>query len=78
MAFFDNSDYRLTALRLALNSYGYPMVMTGKFNRRFSNRTIAILAAASFILAGCWFETTTRSTPRVVVFGESLVDVGTL
>jgi len=54
------------------------MVMTGKLNRRFSNRTIASLAAASFILAGCWFETTTRSTPRVVVFGDSLVDVGTL
>jgi len=54
------------------------MVMTAKFNRQLGKRLIASFATASLFLAGCSSDSTdTKVTPRVVVFGESLVDVGT-
>jgi phospholipase/lecithinase/hemolysin len=54
------------------------MVMTAKFNRQLGKRLIAGLATASLFLAGCSSDSSdTKGTPRVVVFGESLVDVGT-
>ena len=53
------------------------MVITKNFNRRFGKQLLTSLAAVSLVLAGCSSDTVTKSTPRVVVFGESLVDVGT-
>jgi len=53
------------------------MAMATIMNRRIGKHLIASLAAASLVLAGCSSETVTKGTPRVVVFGESLVDVGT-
>lgn len=53
------------------------MAIATIMNRRIGKRLIASLAAASLVLAGCSSETVTKGTPRVVVFGESLVDVGT-
>ena len=53
------------------------MAIATIMNRRIGKHLIAGLAAASLVLAGCSSETVTKGTPRVVVFGESLVDVGT-
>jgi phospholipase/lecithinase/hemolysin len=53
------------------------MAIATIMNRRIGKHLIASLAAASLVLAGCSSETVTKGTPRVVVFGESLVDVGT-
>jgi len=54
------------------------MVITKNFNRRFGKQLLTSLAAVSLVLAGCSSDTVTKGTPRVVVFGDSLVDVGTL
>jgi len=53
------------------------MAIATIMNRRIGKHLIASLATASLVLAGCSSETVTKGTPRVVVFGESLVDVGT-
>jgi phospholipase/lecithinase/hemolysin len=53
------------------------MAMATILNRRIGKQLLASLAAASLVLAGCSSDTVTKGTPRVVVFGESLVDVGT-
>jgi len=54
------------------------MVMIAKLNRQLGKRLMASVAVASLFLAGCSSDSTdTNATPRVVVFGESLVDVGT-
>ncbi|NBT79732.1 MAG: hypothetical protein EBT04_15065, partial [Betaproteobacteria bacterium] len=53
------------------------MAMATILNRRIGQQLLASLAAASLVLAGCSSDTVTKGTPRVVVFGESLVDVGT-
>lgn len=51
--------------------------MASYMNFRIGQRLMGSLAAATLILAGCSSDTVTKGTPRVVVFGESLVDVGT-
>ena len=53
------------------------MVKATNMRFKISKRMMASLAAASIALAGCSSDTVTKGTPRVVVFGESLVDVGT-
>ena len=53
------------------------MAMVTNMNRRIGKQLLASLAAVSLVLAGCSSDTVTKGTPRVVVFGESLVDVGT-
>ena len=54
------------------------MVITAKFNRQLAKGLMASVAVASLFLAGCSSDSTdSKGTPRVVVFGESLVDVGT-
>jgi phospholipase/lecithinase/hemolysin len=54
------------------------MVITAKFNRQLAKGLMASVAVASLVLSGCSSDSSeTKGTPRVVVFGDSLVDVGT-
>ena len=53
------------------------MAMATNMNRRIGKQLLASIAAASLVLAGCSSDTVTKGTPRVVVFGDSPVDVGT-